>query len=306
MKIFDKTLLQLAKKNKNIVVLNSSCKKEAGLENFAKFFDNRFFNMGLSESNMTSCASGFAIMNKIPLIFGYSSFITGRAFQQIKDCICFPNLNVKIIGLSAGLSAGQEGAGFHALQDISIMRSLPNMKILTPFDLVSAGEMLQKMTDEFGPVYLRLYEGILPESSFGKDLLKEKNNKNFDVIVFTYGAMLEKAFLVKELLKEQNINLKVVNVDCLKPLDEEKILSSLNMQERKENEKILIVSLEDHSVIGGLGDVILDFLNKQNCNFKLLKLGVNDEVSESAVVEDLYEKFGLDSKSVCEKILGFV
>jgi len=301
-KSFEESLLRLGKKYQNLVVLCSDSCKEVGTEDFSKFFRDRYFNIGLAEANMASCAVGFTIRGKVPFIVGNSTFLTGKAWEQIRNGICFPNLNVKIIGVKNGLLAGQEGVGYQALEDVAIMRSIPNMKIICPADYREALGAIDEAAFDYGPTYIRIPDEKLPVI-YGKDY-KFKMGKadtvreGSDICIFAMGQMVYTALQVAELLKKEGVSAMVVNVSTIKPIDEEKIIEC----SRKVN---LSVSLEDHSVIGGLGSAISEVLSEKSPAV-LRKIGVEDKFGESAKAVDLYRKHGLDVLSVFNKVKSYL
>ncbi len=293
-KSFDDAILPLAKKFKNIVVLNADPSGRAAANNFSKFFSERYFSLGLQEANMTSCASGFTVRGKVPFITGFSSFILGKAWEQIRTGVCYPNLNVKIVGTSHGLFSGEDGAGSHSLEDLALMRVLPNMKIVCPADYYEAVSAVEAAYLNYGPVYLRLSNFELPflfdESyrfEFGKGRIVREGS---DVCIFTLGIGVVNSLLAADLLAEQGISAMVVNLASVKPLDVDLVLDCASKVKK-------CFTVEDHNIIGGLGSAVAEVLGAP-----LVRIGMEDRFGESGKVGDLFRKHGLDSVGIFERV----
>ncbi len=297
---FSEPLIGFAKKYENMVILNNDSTRDAGTAHFSRFFDNRYFNFGLQEANMVSCAAGFAIRGKLPVIIGYSSNIIANAWKQIKTDICYSNLNVKIIGLCSGISGGQDGAGMHMAEDISMLRALPNLKIFSPADFNEAKAVFEYMLEDFGPTYIRLFEGPAEavyrnNCTFapGKpDIMTEGK----DMVLYAFGRMVFPALKIADELKNE-LSLRVVNVSSLKPVDKEDLLKTA-----EGIDKCLV--LEDHNVYGGLGSILSEIFSEHGGK-NIRKIGIKDHFSESGRLNELDKKYGLDESSVMEEVLNF-
>lgn len=303
---FEEIFLKLGRKYQNLTALHGDCLHESGLFEFSKAAGNRCFNFGLAQSNMASCACGFAIRGNIPFIFGYSSFLIQKALEQIRNDICYPNLNVKIIGLCAGFDEGPQGAGIQTFEDIAVMRSLPNMKIAIPSSQNELIGILETVMQDFGPTYLRIHKlqneeqdffnGESVDFNFGKSVIL-KTSQNSSICIFACGKMVKRALEACKMLEAQGINCTLVNISSIKPLDENLIL-----QEAKKHK--FCVTVEEHSTIGGLGSAICETLS-QTPNSQTLCIGMKDSFGESGKVEFLERKYGLDIESIYEKIKNF-
>ena len=245
-------------------------------------------------------AMGFVVRGNVPVILSSAATLM-KGWEQIRNNICFSNLNVKIIGGHAGLSAAEEGVGFQSLEDLALMRVLPNMKVIAPADYGEAVSAFEEMLLDYGPVYVRLPKGELPvisrpdyEFKFGK---AEVVLEGKDVVLFACGSMVDVGLQVARKLKEKGLKVAVVSMPSVKPLDEDLVV------EMAEGARFC-VTLEDHSVIGGLGDAVGAVMVSEGVG-PLLKLGIDDRFCESGAVGDLYKKYGLDVDGVVEKVLDF-
>ncbi|MBD3360467.1 transketolase family protein [Candidatus Peregrinibacteria bacterium] len=297
---FAESVLKLGKKYPNIVILNTGCSGNIAAEKFSKFFEYRCFNLGMAEENIASCAAGFSVRGKVPFITGKALLLVGKAWEQVCNGICYPNLNVKIVGTHSGLSASGEGVISQAISDIALMRSLPNMSVVCPADYRETLSVFGNVMENFGPTYIRLFEGEIPDIydkeysfEFGKaSLLKEGR----DICIFATGKMVSESLKSVEILEEKGISAMVVNVSSIKPIDEELIVKC------GENKK-LCFSVEDHNIMGGLGSAVMEVLGEKN-PVPLVRIGLNDQFGEGARPKDLYKKYGLDYKGITEKILN--
>jgi transketolase len=296
---FGEALLKLGGKHKNIVVFDADlcCSVKTNL--FAKHFDDRHFNLGVAEANMIGTACGFALRGKIPFAATFAVFATGRTYDQIRASVCYPNLNVKIMGTHSGLMTGEDGATHQALEDISLMRSLPNMKVFCPADATEAAQVIEAITNDYGPAYVRLGRSGVPvvhdskyKFEIGKGNILRKGN---DICIFATGSTVSSALQAAEKLEaEKNLTVRVVNICSIKPIDEKLIVKCA-----KECDQL--VSVEDHNIIGGLGTAISEVLTSKH-PAKLHRLGVNDVFGESGKGADLYKKYKLDGEGVYQQI----
>ena len=295
---YGEALLELGKSNKNVVVLDADLAGATKSGIFQKEFPNRFFDMGIAEQNMMATAAGMATCGKIPFASTFAVFATGRAYDQIRNSICYPNLNVKICGSHAGVTVGEDGATHQMLEDINIMKCLPNMKVICPSDDVQTKWAVKEMAEINGPCYIRtcrLASNIIYEENQEFELGKAVQfGDGTDATVFATGICISEALKAMDILKEKNINIRVIDMFSLKPIDRDIIIKSA-----KETKNL--ISVEDHSVIGGLGSIIADVLSEEYPS-KLVKMGVKDRFGESGKATVLMEKFEIDSTAIVKKV----
>ena len=295
---FGEALELLGKENKNVVVLDADLSGATKTNIFAKSFPDRFFNMGIAEQNMIATAAGMATCNKIAFASTFAVFAAGRAYDQIRNSVCYPNLNVKICGTHAGVTVGEDGATHQMLEDINIMRCLPNMKVICPSDDIQTKWAIKEAAETDGPVYIRLCRLATPKIyeenqkfSFGKGI---QFGKGTVATVFATGAMVSEALIAQEKLKNEGIDIRVVDIHTIKPIDKELIIKCA-----KETNKL--ISIEDHSIIGGLGTAISEVLIEEYPK-KIVKIGVKDTFGKSGKAIELLEYFGLTSKAIIEEV----
>lgn len=295
---YGEALLELGKFNKNVVVLDADLAGATKSGIFQKEFPNRFFDMGIAEQNMMATAAGMATCGKIPFASTFAVFATGRAYDQIRNSICYPNLNVKICGSHAGVTVGEDGATHQMLEDINIMKCLPNMNVICPSDDVQTKWAVKEMAEINGPCYIRtcrLASNIIYEENQEFELGKAVQfGDGTDATVFATGICVSEALKAMDILKEKNINIRVIDMFSLKPIDRDIIIKSA-----KETKNL--ISVEDHSVIGGLGSIIADVLSEEYPS-KLVKMGVKDRFGESGKATVLMEKFEIDSTAIVKKV----
>jgi len=275
--VYGETLLELGRENKNIVVLEADLSKSTMTCLFEKEFPERFFEMGIGEANMTSFAGGLSLTGKIAFTNSFAVFAAGRAFDQIRQGVSIPKLNVKIIGSSAGLSDFGDGATHQSVEDVSIMRAIPHMTVLVPVDGIETRKMVRKIVEYQGPVYMRINRHDQPdlfpedqEFEIGRSYLIREGK---DVVVFANGIMVYKAVQAAEKLADQGISVRVVNVSSLKPTDENDI-------KRFAAGVKGIVTAEEHTLIGGLASVITYIL--RGSGIPVITIGIEDEFDQSA------------------------
>ena len=295
---YGKALVKLGKINDDVVVLDADLSKSTKTNDFCKAYPNRFFNMGIAEQNLVGAACGFAAAGKIPFASTFAMFATGRAFEVIRNSACYPKLNVKICATHAGITVGEDGGSHQSVEDISLMRSVPNMTVLVPADGVEAEKMIFAAAEFNGPMYVRLGRSAVP-TLFGEDynfeigkgvVLKEGN----DATIIACGMMVNEAILAADMLKEENINVRVINMSTIKPIDTELIIKAAK-------ETKAIVTAEEHSIIGGLGSAVSEVVS-ENCPTIVKKVGINDCFGESGTPAELLEKYGLTAKHIVEKV----
>ena len=297
---YGEALLELGKENKNVVVFDADLSSATKTSIFAKEFPERFFDMGIAEQNMMSTAAGMSTCGKIPYVSTFAVFAAGRAYDQIRNSICYPNLNVKICATHAGITVGEDGATHQMLEDISMMRTLPNMKVLSPADDIETKWAIEEAYKQKGPVYVRLSRLATPiiydenqKFEFGKMI---QIGKGIDATIFASGDVLAEALKAKEILaKTKGIDIRVVDVHTIKPIDEDMIVKCAKETKR-------LISIEDHNVIGGLGSAISEVLTSKY-PAKLERIGINDEFGRSGKAEELVEFYGLSAEKIVEKFL---
>lgn len=295
---YGNTLKELGHENKDIVVLEADLSKATKTEIFGKEFPERFINVGIAEQNMIGMAAGLAAGGKIPFATTFAVFAAGRAFEIIRNSVCYPNMNVKIAATHAGITVGPDGGSHQAIEDIAIMSSLPNMIVLSPADDIEACKCIREAAKIKSPVYIRLgriplddiyTEDYNPKIGKGSELVKGN-----DVTIIATGIMVHKALIAAKKLKEENINARVINISTIKPIDEEIIIKAA-----KETKGI--VTVEEHSIIGGLGDRVSSVVCDNN-PIKVKKIGVKDVFGESGNPDELLEKHGLTVSNIIEKV----
>lgn len=297
-KTFGETLAKLGEQNKNIVVLDADLACSTQTKIFAEKFPERFFDCGIAEQSMTTTAAGLASAGKIPFISSFAVFATGRAYDQIRNGICYPKFNVKIVGTHCGITVGEDGATHQALEDISLMRSLPNMTVIAPADSKECEEAIKYAAEHDGPVYIRISRSNVPVI-FGENYKFDINKaivleQGTDISLFAHGETVAESLLAAEQLKKSGISVEVINVPVIKPIDKETIIQSAMKT------KFSIVA-ENHSVIGGLGSAVCEVL-AENYPKKVFRIGINDEFGQSGNAEELMKFYGLDSDSLAQRI----
>lgn len=297
-KIYGQTLVEIAKENKNIVVLDADLYKSTMGCLFEEAFPERHFEMGIAEQNMASFAAGLSLSGKIPFINSFAVFATGRAYDQIRQSICIGKLNVKIVGSSSGLSDFGDGAAHQSVEDVAIMRAIPNMTVLTPCDGIETKKAVRAATKYHGPVYIRLNRNDLPDI-YNEDIPFVIGEPTVlvggdDVAIFAHGSMVSRALGAVESLKNQNISVKVINVSTLKPINKELLIKHCKDMKA-------VISVEEHSIIGGLGDIMCTVLSGIAMPFE--KIGINDCFGQSAEnYEDLLDYYGLTENEIVSTV----
>lgn len=297
---FGKALVELGKENENVVVLTADLAGATKTSLFEKEFPDRFINVGIAEQNMIGISAGLATTGKIPFASTFAMFAAGRAYDQIRNSVAYPKLNVKICGTHAGVTVGEDGATHQMLEDLSLMRSIPNMTVLCTSDDVQTRWAIKEMAKIDGPVYIRLARVATP--------VIYDENQNFeigkmiqigdgtDATVFATGVEVAEALKAKEELEKENINIRVVDVHTIKPIDREMIIKCA-----RETKKL--ITIEDHSIIGGLGTAVCEALSEE-CPTKVVRMGMKDRFGKSGKAEQLLKYFKLDSQAIIEEIKG--
>ena len=287
-------------KNPNVVVLEADLGNATKSNAFKEVAPERYFNMGISEQDLIGTAAGFAAAGKIPLASTFAVFATGRAFEQVRNSVCYPKLNVKICATHAGLTVGADGGSHQAIEDISLMRTLPNMTVINPADAKEAEAAVLAAIDYQGPVYIRLGRAEtkdIHDDSYHFEWGKaEVLRQGSDVTIFATGIMTAKALDAAETLSKQGVQAEVINVHTIKPLDEETVIASAKKTGK-------VVTAEEHSIIGGLGSAVAEVLARQ-CPTKQAFVGVQDSFGESGSPNDLLEKYGLTTEAIVKAAVG--
>lgn len=287
-------------KNPNVVVLEADLGNATKSNAFKEVAPERYFNMGISEQDLIGTAAGFAAAGKIPLASTFAVFATGRAFEQVRNSVCYPKLNVKICATHAGLTVGADGGSHQAIEDISLMRTLPNMTVINPADAKEAEAAVLAAIDYQGPVYIRLGRAEtkdIHDDSYHFEWGKaEVLRQGADVSIFATGIMTAKALDAAETLAKRGIQAEVINVHTIKPLDEETVIASAKKTGK-------VVTAEEHSIIGGLGSAVAEVLARQ-CPTKQAFVGVQDSFGESGSPDDLLEKYGLTAEAIIKAAVG--
>jgi transketolase len=295
---FGAGLHELGKKNPNVVALCADLIGSLKMEEFAKEFPDRFFQTGIAEANMIGLAAGLTIGGKIPFTGTFASFSTGRVYDQIRQCVAYSNKNVKICASHAGITLGEDGATHQIMEDIGLMKMLPNMTVINPADYNQTKAATLAIAEMIGPVYLRFGRPVVPiftstDEPFiiGKAITMIEGA---DVSIFATGHLLWKAIEAAEILDQQGIHAEVINIHTIKPLDDDAILKSVLKTG-------CAVSAEEHMMNGGLGDSIAQLLSRKLPR-PLEMVAVNDKFGESGKPEELLKKFGLDTPDVVEAV----
>ena len=300
---YGNALVELGKKYDDFVVLDADLSAATKTDIFKKAFPKRHINCGIAECNMMGIAAGIATTGKVPFVSSFAMFAAGRAFEQIRNSIGYPHLNVKIAATHAGISVGEDGASHQCNEDIALMRTIPGMVVINPADDIEAKNAINAAYLHKGPVYIRLGRLAAPVINDNSDYKFELGKGNVlrdgkDVTIIATGLMVSEALIAAEDLEKEGISTKVINIHTIKPLDEKLIIEAA-----KETGKV--VTVEEHSIIGGLGSAVCDTLST-NMPTKVLKIGVEDVYGESGPAVKLLEKYGLCSKNIYDKVKAFV
>ena len=300
---YGNALAELGKEYENLVVLDADLAGATKTSIFKKAFPERHIDCGIAEGNMMGVATGLATLGKIPFASTFAMFAAGRAFEQVRNSIGYPHLNVKIGATHAGISVGEDGASHQCNEDIALMRTIPNMVVICPADDIEAKEAVKASVEYNGPVYLRFGRLAVPvindksdyKFEIGKGITLKEGT---DVTIVATGLEVYESLEAGKLLEEAGINAEIINIHTIKPLDEELIISSAKKTGK-------VVTVEEHSVIGGLGGAVAEVLSEK-CPTPLLRIGMNDVFGESGNAVELIKKYGLDSVGIYNKVKDFV
>ncbi|RXZ26445.1 transketolase family protein [Fusobacterium necrophorum] len=291
---YGEALVELGQENKNIVVLDADLSKSTKTDLFKKAFPERHINVGIAEADLIGTAAGFAACGKIPFASSFAMFAAGRAFEQIRNTVAYPKLNVKIAPSHAGISVGEDGGSHQSVEDIAIMRAIPGMVVLCPCDAIETKKMIFAAAEYEGPVYVRMgrldVETVLEENYEFQIGLANTLRDGKDVTIVSCGLMTQEALKAADILAKEGISVRVINSGSIKPLDGESILKAA--QETK-----FIVTAEEHSVIGGLGAAVSEFLAETHPTL-VKKVGIYDVFGQSGKGQELLEKYELTAEKL--------
>jgi len=287
-------LAELGEKYENVVVLDADLSQSTKTNEFKKKFPDRFFNIGISEQDLMGTAAGLATCGKIPFASTFAMFATGRAFEQIRNSIAYPKLNVKIAATHAGITIGEDGASHQAIEDMALMRAVPNMTIVNPADALSTRKAIEAAILHKGPMYIRLGRLGVPEVykenidfQIGKGILLEEGK---DVTIIACGFMVHIALEASSMLKEEGISAEVIDMHTIKPIDEEIIINSARKTRA-------VVTAEEHNIIGGLGGAVAEVLCEKY-PVPMVRVGIKDVFGQSGKPMELVELYGIRPKDV--------
>lgn len=300
---YGNALVELGKEYDNLVVLDADLAGATKTGMFKKVFPERHINCGIAEGNMMSVAAGMASTGLVPFASSFAMFAAGRAYEQVRNSIGYPQLNVKIAASHAGISVGEDGATHQCNEDIALMRTIPGMVVINPADDIEAKAAVKAAFHYEGPCYIRLGRLAVPvfndpetyEFELGKGIVLREGK---DVTLFATGLEVNETLIAAEKLAADGIEAKVINIHTIKPIDEELVVAAA-----KETGKV--VTIEEHSVIGGLGSAVCDVLSEK-APTKVMKIGINDVFGESGPALELIKKYGLDGDSIYQKVKAFL
>ena len=300
---YGNALVEIGKAHEDLVVLDADLAGATKTEIFKKAFPDRFIDCGIAEANMTGISAGLSTCGKVPFISTFAMFAAGRAYEQVRNTIGYPHLNVKIGATHAGISVGEDGATHQCLEDLSLMRGIPGMVVINPSDDVEARAAVKAAYEHVGPVYLRFGRLPIPvindtdtyQFEIGKGVVLKEGK---DVTIFATGLEVTESLEAAKMLEADGIDAELINIHTIKPLDEELVIASATKTGK-------VVTVEEHSVIGGLGSAVCDCLSAK-APTKVCKIGVNDTFGESGPALELIKKYGLDAESIYKKVKAFV
>lgn len=300
---YGNALAELGTAHENVVVLDADLAAATKTGVFKKAHPERFIDCGIAESNMMGVAAGLAAAGKVPFASSFAMFAAGRAFEQIRNSIGYPKLNVKIGATHAGISVGEDGATHQCLEDLALMREIPGMVVINPSDDIEAKAAVKAAYEHVGPVYLRFGRLAIPVFNDNEDYKFEigkgivlKEGK--DVTIFATGLEVSETLAAEKMLAADGIDAEIINIHTIKPIDAELVVASAAKTGK-------VVTVEEHSIIGGLGSAVCEVLCEK-APAKVLRIGVNDTFGESGPAPELIAKYGLDAESIYKKVKAFV
>ncbi len=298
---YGETLVELGGKYENIVVLDADLSKSTKTILFAKKYPERFFEMGIAEANMISAAAGLASCGKIPFASTFAVFATGRVYDQIRIDVAYSEANVKIFATHGGISVGKDGASHQMIEDLTLMRVLPNMTVLAPSDATQTRRLVELMATTEGPMYARIGRANAPVLYTKEDLKDMKIGKGFtirdgsDITIIACGTMVDQAVDAWEQLSKQGISARVIDMHTIKPLDETLVLKCAQQTNA-------VLTIEEHSVIGGLGGAVSEVIAENRLSVPFKRMGVQDIFCESGEPDELFEKYGLSTPHIVKNV----
>ena len=298
---YGNALVELGKLYEDVVVLDADVAVATRSEEFKKVFPERYTDCGIAEANMVGIAAGLSTCGFVPFVTSFAMFLAGRAFEQIRNSVGYPHLNVKFGATHGGISVGEDGATHQCNEDIALMRTIPGMVIINPADSVEAVAAVKAAYEHEGPVYLRFGRLAIPvfndaetyDFQLGKGIILREGK---DCTIIATGLCVSESLAAADILAEYGVEAQVINIHTIKPLDEELIISAAQKTKR-------IFTVEEHSVIGGLGSAVADVLS-ENCPTKLTKLGIKDKYGHSGSAKALLHEVGLDAEGIANSVLG--
>lgn len=299
---YGEALVEIGAKNNNIVVLDADLSKSTKTDGFKKAYPDRFFNVGIAEQNLISVGAGLAAAGKVPFVSSFAMFAVGRAFEQVRNAVCYPKLNVKICATHAGITVGEDGATHQSLEDIACMRAVANMKVIVPADAAETKAVIHWSADYEGPVYVRLGRAgvadVTPEGYMFTPGKAQVLRDGKDVAIIACGALVGPAMEAADALHAKGIEARVINMASIKPIDEEAIVAAAK-------EIGAIVTAEEHNIIGGLGAAVAEVL-VSTVPVPMERVGVADTFGESGTPKELMAKYGLSADDIvaaAEKVM---
>lgn len=295
---YGKALAELVVERDDVLVLDADLTKSTKTIDAKKARPEHHFNMGIAEGNMMAVAAGMAASNKVVYASSFAMFAAGRAFEQIRNSICYPNLNVKVCATHAGITVGEDGASHQCIEDLALMRSIPNMKVFVPCDQYQAKAIVKAVADIAGPCYVRLGRGAVEDVydenykfELGKGKVLREGQK---IALVATGMMVQEALKAAEILAKEDISVTVVDMPCIKPIDEELIEKIAKSHE-------IIITSEEHNVYGGLGSAVSEVTSKKS-PVRMEMMGMQDTFGESGTPNELLAKYGLNADHIVEKV----
>lgn len=300
---YGNALVELGQEHENLIVLDADLAAATKTGTFRKAFPERHWDIGIAEANMAGIAAGLSTCGKVPFISSFAMFAAGRAYEQVRNSIGYPKLNVKIGATHAGISVGEDGASHQCLEDLALMREIPGMVVINPSDDVEAKAAVKAAYEHVGPVYLRFGRLAVPvindrpdyKFEIGKGVVLKEGK---DVTIFATGLEVNETLEAEKLLAADGIDAEIINIHTIKPLDRELVVASAKKTGR-------VVTVEEHSVIGGLGSAVAEVLCEE-APTKMLRIGVNDTFGESGPALELLHKYELDAEGIYNKVKAFV
>jgi transketolase len=297
---YGETLIRLGRENPDIVVLDADLSKSTKTIKFAQVFPERFFHIGIAEANMISIASGLALCGKVPFVSTFAVFAPGKCLDQLRNAVAYPNLNVKIVVTHGGLTVGPDGATHQSVEDIAVMRAIPNFIVIAPADAIITQKAVEQAVENYGPIYVRLCRPITPiiydentDFKIGKGLTFFDGD---DVCIVAMGIVVSEAIKAAEILKQKGLSVRVLDMHTVKPIDRDLLIKAAKETGR-------IVTCEDHNIIGGLGSAVAETLS-ETYPVPIRRVGVQDMFGESGNYMALMEKYGLTAENIANVALS--